>query len=453
MFIKIISILKNILALLSCLIFLLSFNAQAEIVISHWQEESSLTNVGKSGKVTIKAVVKNIPKNAYHDYFAISFDSKRKIHINQANFDDANVKYSFQKNKLKIFFADKKRNNEAFSISYSYQETYKKISKYLRQEFIFAPNWAKNAQAKVSLYFGPNLEIVSLNQNLKQIGNNLIYEDRVPEDGFRQLIKLTPKSSLWNVQINNKISSRSKIRSLNAQVPVYFLDSGQVTKNNLILSNPRAQNKTIKNDYYDFDYGKIKNIANVDININANIATGTYNKTRINRNPNKYLKIDKDDSFLLANIMAKIRNDDKYGDIPLYAKIGHFVNDYIKYDKSYVGKLLSLEEILAKKIGVCVEYAKLFNLLARMAGIPSVIVNGVAKGEYDKFEGHSWNMVYYNNKWIEVDPTWDLMSGSVSSSHIYFYEEGKKSISASWRSTKKNNSKISLDTDFKIKAL
>ena len=54
-----------------------------------------------------------------------------------------------------------------------------------------------------------------------------------------------------------------------------------------------------------------------------------------------------------------------------------------------------------------------------------MIIDGAACGEYDQCRGHSWNMIFVDGKWIEVDPTWNLMSGIVSSSHIYFNDQGK----------------------------
>ncbi|MES2677866.1 MAG: transglutaminase domain-containing protein [Pseudomonadota bacterium] len=65
------------------------------------------------------------------------------------------------------------------------------------------------------------------------------------------------------------------------------------------------------------------------------------------------------------------------------------------------------------------KYARLFTALTRLAEIFTITVEGIACGEYDHCQGHSWNMIYYNNQWLEVDPIWDLMSGIVSSSHVY----------------------------------
>ena len=46
------------------------------------------------------------------------------------------------------------------------------------------------------------------------------------------------------------------------------------------------------------------------------------------------------------------KNNPKYQNLPLYAKIGKFVYEYLQYDASYFGKLLTVPEILTTKKGV-----------------------------------------------------------------------------------------------------
>lgn len=76
--------------------------------------------------------------------------------------------------------------------------------------------------------------------------------------------------------------------------------------------------------------------------------------------------------------------------------------------KKYVNKKLSSPlahsayGALINKKAVCEGYAELFNLLARKAGIDSVMVTGFA-GEYL----HAWNMVKLNGVYRYIDTTWD----------------------------------------------
>jgi hypothetical protein len=136
--------------------------------------------------------------------------------------------------------------------------------------------------------------------------------------------------------------------------------------------------------------------------------------------------------------------------MPLHAKIVGYVNKNIKYDLSYFGKLLTVEQILQTKSGVCSEFATLFNALARVAKIPSSIVHGYAFGDYDKFESHAWNMIFVDNKWIFVDPTWNLSSGTVSSSHIYIKDNRKEELLLQFKG---KGTDIKIERDFEIKEL
>jgi transglutaminase-like putative cysteine protease len=148
--------------------------------------------------------------------------------------------------------------------------------------------------------------------------------------------------------------------------------------------------------------------------------------------------------------LQKIIVDPEFDFMPLHAKIVSYVNKNIKYDLSYFGKLLNVEQILQTKSGVCSEFATLFNALARVAKIPSSIVHGYAFGEYEKFEPHAWNMIFIDNNWIFVDPTWNLSSGNVSSSHIYIKDNRKEELLLQFKG---KGTDIKIDRDFEINEL
>ena len=76
--------------------------------------------------------------------------------------------------------------------------------------------------------------------------------------------------------------------------------------------------------------------------------------------------------------------------------------------KKYVNKNVSGSNChtaygaLVEKKAVCEGYTLAFNLLARRAGIPCVMADGVAGGGF-----HSWNLVKVNGKYRYIDVTWD----------------------------------------------
>ena len=182
----------------------------------------------------------------------------------------------------------------------------------------------------------------------------------------------------------------------------------------------------------------------------AVITTGKKYAVENNRLIEKYLEISPNEEMLLKPILQQINADQQYGSIPLHAKIVNFVNKTIKYDLNYFGKLLTVEQILQTRAGVCSEFATLFNALARVAKIPSSIVHGYAFGEYNKFESHAWNMIFVNNKWVYVDPTWNLSSGMVSSSHIYIKDNRKEELLLQFKG---KGTDIKIDREFQIKEI
>ena len=435
------------------IIFFISVEARSEIIINNFDQTTELINSGRKVKATLQAVVKNLPPHSLHSGFTITFSGEQNTIIADVKFNSKTPKYTFKNNELAITFDEGKMNNERFSLSYSYIREDKNIDKHLRKEAIFAPVWAKGAKAKIILNIGANFDVISLNKNIKKIGNQLYFEGQVPESGFAEIIQLTPKSTIWNVQVKSSVTSQTNLIDLEAKIPVYFFNGGQKNDNNFTTSTPDSSFGFKAKDLYILKYNNV-NISKVDILISSIVSTGTLNQQLIMRDPRDYLAVSKSDWLLLGATLVKIRSDPTLQYLPLYAKIGFYVHDYIKYDKSYVGKLLSNASILSLQKGVCTEYAQLYNTLARMAGIPSQIINGIAKGEYDEFEGHSWNLIYINNKWQQVDATWNLMSGNVSSSHIYFYDNGAKSIEASWKEKQDGSlANVVLTTDFQAKEI
>ncbi|MCU0323716.1 MAG: hypothetical protein MUF45_00480 [Spirosomaceae bacterium] len=72
-----------------------------------------------------------------------------------------------------------------------------------------------------------------------------------------------------------------------------------------------------------------------------------------------------------------------------------------------------IEKVLTDSLGVCEDYALVFNSLCRKLGYESYIVDGYVKNltKIDVDFGHAWNVVKINGKWYCFDPTWS--AGSV----------------------------------------
>ncbi len=427
-------------------------DARAQIVPQKWNEKTSLIDVGLRKQVSIESLVQT-PKGIGVGGFVISFAKDHEIVIEDVKFDGKNAQYSFKDNVLSINFRGNRVRNDKILVNYSYIIKIPKINKYLRQVFISAPNWVKGARARMVFDIPGDYEMVSLTKEAKQINNQLIYEGVVPEDGFIESVKLTPKMTVWDIAIESSLKIKRQVENLKVAIPVYFANGGQKMSDYQVFSQVRHLKGQKGDDYYHLEYDKIAN-STIDITTSAKIYGGSRVKESIQRKPQNYLTVENSDRVLLLPMLNKIRNDPSLSHLPMHAKIVQFVNGYIDYDKSYVGKKLNPSQIVSTRKGVCVEYAVLYNNLARIAGIPSLIINGIARGEYDKFERHSWNMVHVNNKWQQVDATWNLTSGNVSSSHIYFYDYPLQDIEVSWESKHQDKGRdVELNVDYRAKEL
>jgi transglutaminase-like putative cysteine protease len=437
--------LKSFLTLLFFLFPLASYGSN-NIAINSWQENTNLTATGKISEILAQGKVKNLPQNQIMTSFSISFDKSRHLKIIEVICDSKDAKFSFQNQTLKIDFSKGKNNGDGFLIYFSFDEKYDQVDKFLRQEIIDIPNFAAGANSRISINFPGYLESATLNPNLKKEANSFIYSNIVPSQGVHEIIKLTPVQNIWDVTVKAKITAPEGLNNATVVLPTYFQSGGQKVENFQITSSTQPIKQDLSTDKKILKF-KTAN-RSILIENKARISTGKNFRQAIARDPNDYLKVDPNDLALLTPILENIKRDSKYGDIALYAKIGKYVHDLIRYDESYIGKLPSIVEIIQNPVGVCSEYAKLFNVLARIAKIPAVSIDGAACGEGNKCVGHAWNAIYHEGKWIEVDPTWDLMSGVVSSSHVYFNEEGKGGVLVQYFDNKES---VASEIDFEMK--
>lgn len=92
-----------------------------------------------------------------------------------------------------------------------------------------------------------------------------------------------------------------------------------------------------------------------------------------------------------------------------------WVVDYLRYDDAAArrGKRInqSIRDILQRRRGLCMDYARLFKALCDYGGLRCAIVDGYVRTKLDSRQlppeaNHSWNAVYADGQWRLVDPTW-----------------------------------------------
>lgn len=171
------------------------------------------------------------------------------------------------------------------------------------------------------------------------------------------------------------------------------------------------------------------NISSYNIQASSSLGSSTV-RARVNCVYKMTSKMEADLDAKARAIVASIAPDSMS-----HSKKELVIHDWIvnntRYDQSY--KIYDPYNTLIKHTGVCEGYSLLAQKMFTIAGIKSIIVEGTAKGQ-----AHSWNMVYIDNKWRNVDVTWD---DPVSSKDILRYDyfnitDSKLSADHTWDTSK-----------------
>ena len=436
------------------LFFLVIFSSNAiadkNTQVEDWQEQISLTKTGLSSRVSIVFRVVNLPKNYQLNSYQISSSAKNSIKFSQVNIDDLPAQYNQENGVLQVKFNQPKKDQDSFKISYIYDVAYEKIEENLRQESVYVPSFAVGAKYKISLDLGQNYELLTIHSQAKRVrnsqGSSLIFEGIAPTDGFTQRIRLTRNSASYQAIVRNIITVNNLKGTLEAITPILFRDGWQLVDKQQLTSTLASSDRGTDKKNIFFKFNVNEDDKKIIIENKATIQTGKKNQVNFSRNPFNYKEFSSEEQSIAEPLISKAKSEVKYQQLPLYAKLTLFVNEYLKYDLNYYGKEPPLLQIVENRAGVCSEYAKLLNAMARVAGIPAITVNGLALNDKGKFEAHAWNALFVDGDWIFVDPTWGLSSGIVSSAHIYLRDEGGKDIELKFI----GNKEASFSADFEF---
>ncbi len=134
------------------------------------------------------------------------------------------------------------------------------------------------------------------------------------------------------------------------------------------------------------DGKKYANVVEVTINVTVKDEIAMY------LYPNRYSMFSKNSASVIKSAVVC---GGKSGDIEKIAAIFGYITDNVKYDYDLAatvksGYIPDPDKVLAKKSGICFDYASLFVAMARSQGIPTRLVIGYA--EPDIY--HAWNEVY-----------------------------------------------------------
>ncbi|WP_425436213.1 transglutaminase domain-containing protein [Paenibacillus rigui] len=102
----------------------------------------------------------------------------------------------------------------------------------------------------------------------------------------------------------------------------------------------------------------------------------------------------------------------------LYSWVGTRVKyDWDKvnlYEQQRIWKEQTPEDTFATKKGVCIDYSRLYAVMARSVGLQVKVVTGLGYDGRGGYGPHAWNEVYLTDKgaWVPLDSTWVASGGN-----------------------------------------
>ncbi|TMV47355.1 transglutaminase domain-containing protein [Paenibacillus mesophilus] len=117
-----------------------------------------------------------------------------------------------------------------------------------------------------------------------------------------------------------------------------------------------------------------------------------------------------------AKTITAGKEDDEAKARALYQWVGTRVQyDWDKveqYETKRIWKEQNPEETFATRKGVCIDYSRLYAVMARSVGLDVKVVTGLGYDGQGGYGPHAWNEVFLaeQNKWVPLDSTW-LSSG------------------------------------------
>ncbi|WP_410514109.1 transglutaminase domain-containing protein [Paenibacillus sp. BR2-3] len=112
-----------------------------------------------------------------------------------------------------------------------------------------------------------------------------------------------------------------------------------------------------------------------------------------------------------VNIVGKSKSDEKKARL-LYDWVGSRISyDYAKaenYEQNRIWHEQSPQDTFDTRLGVCIDYARLYAVMARSQNLQVRVVTGQGYDGRGGYGPHAWNEVYIKERqaWIPLDPTW-----------------------------------------------
>ncbi len=390
------------------------------ISITRWKQTNTFTKSDHQNiSINVDIVAKALPRNQFYSTWNLIFDTKQEITVKDVLVNGTAADFSFNDSNLEVNIG-KLFNEGRAEIKVRYELKYDEASRkvnFVKRDFVTVPEFVRGAEVKLLVKIPQDFTVYSNLNFLKKNRDGSLAWKGVLQNQINEDLGICRKQATWDVNTIITLFSEQNVKDLqlttnliytggNNEVQDFFVTCNnkkipyKITDENIVVKHRGTGSSFQKYQLH----GRLKNHCGPYV-LDESLALGDENF--------------EDDMVDFAAVAKKIVEEDKTKD-PEYVKVCRWVHDFVKYDLTMAGKNLSPESVYVKRRGVCEHFATLFNRLMQGLKIPCYVVSGVAYSFKDKnFIPHAWNVVFVNNKWIPLDPTWNISSGIVPISHIF----------------------------------
>ena len=408
---------KSLIYISQILLCFFSFNF---ISITRWEQTNSFTKTNHQNiQANIEICAQDLPQGQFYKKWTIFFDKQQKIKIKEIFVNDELTTFIFDNNRLDINIGelfDQQTAKIKISYELKYEKTCRKTN-FIKRDLIFIPEHAQGAKVKLVVKIPQDFVIYSDLNFLRKNKNGNLEWNGILKNHFSEEVGICLKKASWNLNTIITLFSENIVNDLQMNTNLIYVGGNNNVNNFFITCN----GKRVRYKIHDGD-----------IIINTKCTNSCFQKyefkAQVDNSCEDYLfdssltdpdEIPNDETINFSQLVKNILSEDK-AKVPNYVKICRWVNGYLKYDLKMAGKKIGAESIFIKRCGVCEHYAVLFKRLMQEVKIPCYVVSGLAYSFVHKdFIPHAWNVVFVNNKWIPLDPTWNISSGLVPISHIF----------------------------------
>ena len=415
-----------------------------ELLRKNWNEKCYIYNDYDIHDINYELKAVGLPENRYYHSASNGFYLDTFIEILEFEIDGKKSEFTYEDYQLKFNILLYNLEENKIHIKYKQSPLYdkltegeKKLRKIYKSDFYGISSNIKGQKAKFTLKNNSDYEIINFKDEIfiKTEQKEYTWAGEVPIEGKRTIVYMSKIQAEFNIEISYRIESSDNkpLKRTKLKIPIPFKGGNNELLDFMYKSEQTEEiilNKDKKE--YEIDFKNIsKNYGEFFLkNKLTNSCKGGWfcdlTDKEIEENTPEDIKNNKEE---LKKLAKKIIEDydkiyqNKNIKVKDLVKIGKYIKENIKYNISYKGKTdMTVNEILAQKVGVCHHFTKLFNALAYSLGYKCIYVSGYVIKENDFFtenNTHSWSLIKIDEDWLPFDATWGIFTGKLPVCHIF----------------------------------